>query len=321
LAGISHERRRREGVMTAGTPILVAGKNGQLARSLATQAKRRDTPLQAIGRPEIDLMRPESIHAVLSAVRPRAIVNAAAYTAVDRAEIDSANAFAVNSTGAACLAEAAAKFGIPLIHVSTDYVFDGRKRAPYVEEDSPSPLGVYGASKLGGEIAVRRAHPAATILRTAWLYSVWPPNFVATMLRLASERPVLRVVDDQCGNPTSAFDLADAILDLIDRPECRGALYHLSGRGETTWYGFAEAIFEGWSQRGRRVSRLERISTQDYGAPAPRPADSRLDCSKAEGDLGISLPDWRNSLEACLDAMMHDPNVGPSSKVWLREPD
>ena len=289
--------------MTSDASILVVGKNGQLARCLAAQAGRRGTPLQAIGRPQIDLVRPESIHAVLSAVRPRAIVNAAAYTAVDRAETDSANAFAINATGAGCLADAAARFGIPLIHVSTDYVFDGRKGAPYVEEDRASPLGVYGASKLAGETAVRRAHPAATILRSSWLYSVWPPNFVTTMLRLVSERPVLRVVDDQRGNPTSALDLAGAILDLLDRSECRGAVYHLSGRGETTWYGFAEAIFEGWSQRGRRAPRLERISTQDYGAPAPRPADSRLDCSKAERELGIRLPDWRSSLEACLDEL------------------
>lgn len=290
--------------MIADTPILVAGKNGQLARCLATQADRRGTPLQAIGRPPLDLVRPESIHAVVSTMRPRAIVNAAAYTAVDKAETDSAAAFAINATGAGCLAEAAAKFEIPLIHVSTDYVFDGRKRAPYVEEDGPSPLGVYGASKLAGEIEVRRAHPAATIIRTSWLYSVWSPNFVTTMLRLGSERPVVRVVDDQRGNPTSAFDLADAILDLIGRPECRGHLYHLSGHGETTWYDFAKAIFEGWSQRGRRVPRLERITTQDYGAPASRPADSRLDCSKAERELGIRLPNWRSSLEACLDALM-----------------
>ena len=289
--------------MTSDASILVVGKNGQLARCLAAQAGRRGTPLQAIGRPQIDLVRPESIHAVLSAVRPRAIVNAAAYTAVDRAETDSANAFAINATGAGCLADAAARFGIPLIHVSTDYVFDGRKGAPYVEEDRASPLGVYGASKFAGETAVRRAHPAATILRSSWLYSVWPPNFVTTMLRLVSERPVLRVVDDQRGNPTSALDLAGAILDLIDRSECRGAVYHLSGRGETTWYGFAEAIFEGWSQRGRRAPRLERISTQNYGATAPRPADSRLDCSKAERELGIRLPDWRSSLEACLDEL------------------
>jgi len=289
--------------MTSDASILVVGKNGQLARCLAAQAGRRGTPLQAIGRPQIDLARPESIHAVLSAVRPRAIVNAAAYTAVDRAETDSANAFAINATGAGCLADAAARFGIPLIHVSTDYVFDGRKGAPYVEEDRASPLGVYGASKLAGETAVRRAHPAATILRSSWLYSVWPPNFVTTMLRLVSERPVLRVVDDQRGNPTSALDLAGAILDLLDRSECRGAVYHLSGRGETTWYGFAEAIFEGWSQRGRRAPRLERISTQNYGATAPRPADSRLDCSKAERELGIRLPDWRSSLEACLDEL------------------
>jgi dTDP-4-dehydrorhamnose reductase len=301
--------------MTADTPILVVGKNGQLARSLATQAGRRGTPLQTIGRPQLDLVRPESVHALLSAVRPRAVVNAAAYTAVDKAESDSAAAFATNATGAACLAEAAAKFRIPLIHVSTDYVFDGRKGAPYVEEDGLSPLGVYGASKLAGEIAVRRAHPAATILRTAWLYSVWPPNFVTTMLRLAAERPALRVVDDQCGNPTSAFHLAGAILDMIDKPECRGALYHLSGRGETTWFGFAEAIFESLGRRGRPVPRLESISTQDYGAPAPRPADSRLDCSKAERELGIRLPDWRSSLDACLDELMREPNAGLSLEV------
>jgi dTDP-4-dehydrorhamnose reductase len=299
--------------MTATGPILVAGKHGQLARCLVMQAAQRAVPLLAVGRPEFDLTDTASIDRTFAAVRPCAVVNAAAYTAVDRAETDVDAAFAVNEAGAERLAVAAATAQVPFIHLSTDYVFDGRKRDSYVEDDVPSPLGVYGRSKLAGEIAVRKACPAAAIVRTAWIYSAYGTNFVRTMLRLAAERPIVRVVADQHGTPTSAHDLAGAILDMIERPAIEGKLYHLTGSGETTWYGFAEAVFAGWARRGRGIPQLERITTADYQAAAPRPANSRLDCSKIERELGIRLPDWHTSLEFCLETLARDGAEAPAS--------
>jgi dTDP-4-dehydrorhamnose reductase len=287
--------------------ILVAGKAGQLARCLAQEAHRRAIRLVALGRPELDITNQESISRAVAAHAPRAIVNAAAYTAVDKAEAEPALAMAVNRDGAEVLATAAAREGVPFIHVSTDYVFDGRKDAPYVEEDAPSPLGAYGRSKLAGETAVRAACPAAVILRTSWVYSRYGQNFVTTMLRLAATREKVQVVDDQHGAPTAAFDLAGAILDLVDRlgaaPRDRdsGDIYHLAADGETTWHGFAAAIFAGWARRGLRVPTLEAITTAQYPTAARRPANSRLDCSKVARVFGLRLPAWRISLERCLD--------------------
>jgi dTDP-4-dehydrorhamnose reductase len=195
---------------------------------------------------------------------------------------------------------------VPFIHVSTDYVFDGRKDEPYREEDAPFPLGAYGRSKLEGEAAVRAACPAAVILRTSWVYSPFGQNFVTTMLRLAETRDTVRVVDDQHGAPTAAADLADAILDLIDRlteagGRHLGGVYHLTPAGETTWHGFAAAIFAGWARRGRRVPALEAITTAQYPTAARRPANSRLDCNKIARVFGLRLPPWQSSLERCLD--------------------
>jgi dTDP-4-dehydrorhamnose reductase len=197
---------------------------------------------------------------------------------------------------------------VPFIHVSTDYVFDGRKDGAYVEEDAASPLGVYGRSKLEGESAVRAACPAGVILRTSWVYSPFGQNFVTTMLRLAETREKVQVVDDQHGAPTAAFDLADAILDLVEalaaaRDREAGGIYHLAAAGETTWHGFAAAIFAGWARRGRRVPALEAITTAQYPTAARRPANSRLDCSKAARAFGLRLPPWRSSLERCLDEL------------------
>jgi dTDP-4-dehydrorhamnose reductase len=295
--------------MSGPRPILVAGKTGQLARCLAQGARRRGTALMALGRPELDLSRPDAVARTVEAHAPRAIVNAAAYTAVDKAEAEPALAMAVNRDGAGALAAAAAGLGVPFIHVSTDYVFDGRKDAAYVEEDAPCPLGAYGRSKLAGEAAVRAACPAGVILRTAWVYSPFGQNFVTTMLRLALTREKVQVVDDQHGAPTAAFDLADAILDLVEQfaaaPHDRdaGGIYHLAGDGETTWHGFAAAIFAGWAWRGRRVPALEPISTAQYPTAARRPANSRLDCGKIARAFGLRLPPWRSSLERCLDEL------------------
>jgi dTDP-4-dehydrorhamnose reductase len=287
-------------------PILVAGKTGQLARCLAQEARRRGTTLVTLGRPEFDLSQPELVAPIIAAHRPRAIVNAAAYTAVDKAEAEPALATAINRDGAGALAAAAARLGTPFIHVSTDYVFDGRKDAPYREEDAPCPLGSYGRSKLEGETAARTACPAGVILRTSWVYSPFGQNFVTTMLRLAATREKIQVVDDQHGAPTSAGDLASAILDLAERLTARrmdgtGGVYHLAAAGETTWYGFAGAIFAGWARRGHRVPVLAPIATAQYPTAAQRPANSRLDCSKIARVFGLRLPPWQNSLEFCLD--------------------
>jgi dTDP-4-dehydrorhamnose reductase len=289
-------------------PILVAGKNGQLARCLADVGAQRAVPIFSAGRPEFDLEDPGSIERVVTAVLPEAIVNAAAYTAVDKAESEPQRAFAVNRDGAGQLAATARRFRIPFIHVSTDYVFDGLKSVPYREDDAPSPLGVYGRSKLEGEIAVMTANPDAFVFRTSWIYSPYGTNFVKTMLRLADTHDLVRVVDDQFGAPTAASDLARAILDAVahvveKKIQVEPGIYHVTAAGETTWFGFANAIFAGWRERGRRVPRLEAIATADYPTPVRRPANSRLDCAKFQRAFGVCLPLWSTSLGTCLDIL------------------
>jgi len=196
-----------------------------------------------------------------------------------------------------------------LIHVSTDYVFDGRKSSAYTEDDVTAPLGVYGRSKLEGEAAVREACSTALVLRTSWVYSPYGHNFVRTMLRFAETRDQVRVVDDQRGSPTAAHDLANAILDVLDRlaggnrPSPAG-IYHMAGAGETTWHGFASALFAGWARRGGTVPKLVAIKSTEYPTAAQRPTNSRLDCGKLERQFGIRLPRWQQSLEACLDRLL-----------------
>ena len=289
-------------------PILVAGKNGQLARCLADVGAQRAVPIFSAGRPEFDLEDPNSIERVLTAVLPAAIINAAAYTAVDKAESEPQRAFAVNRDGAGQLAATARRFRIPFIHVSTDYVFDGRKSAPYCEDDAPSPLGMYGRSKLEGETAVMNRNPNALVFRSSWVYSPYGTNFVKTMLRLADTHDLVRVVDDQVGAPTAASDLASAILDAVaqvveKKIRIEPGIYHVTAAGETTWFGFANAIFAGWRERGHRVPKLEAITTADYPTPVRRPANSRLDCAKFQHTFGICLPLWSTSLGACLDIL------------------
>jgi dTDP-4-dehydrorhamnose reductase len=292
----------------AEKPILVAGKSGQLARCLSDLAVLRNVPIVAVGRPELDLENGEAIDRVMAAVEPSAIVNAAAYTAVDRAEAEPELAFRVNCGGATLLADATARRGIPLIQVSTDYVFDGSKRTPYREDDIPAPLNVYGSSKLAGETAVLKACPCAAVIRTSWVYSPYSNNFVRTMLRLSESQPMVRVVDDQRGTPTSAADLAAGILAIVERLRspngCNAAgIYHLAGEGETSWHGFAAAIFASLARRGRRVPGLQAITTAEYPTPARRPQNSCLDSSRAERILGVRLAPWRSSLEECLDRL------------------
>jgi dTDP-4-dehydrorhamnose reductase len=204
--------------------------------------------------------------------------------------------------------------GVPFIQISTDYVFDGRKSLPYTEEDAPVPLGVYGRSKLEGEDAVLSACPDAVVLRTSWMYSPYGQNFVKTMLRLSEKREDVSVVVDQWGSPTAAIDLANGILDILSQLgrgdfSSRAGIYHLVAQGETTWHGFASAIFAGWLARGRSVAKLSPIKSAERSAAARRPANSRLDCGKIERQFGIRLPRWERSLDACLDRLLAEADL------------
>lgn len=283
--------------------LLVAGKSGQLAHALVERSRRLGSvSLMALEPPQLDLLDPASITRAITSTRPDVVINAAAYTAVDKAESDAAAAFALNRDGAGALAAAAAAADCPVIHVSTDYVFDGSKSGAYVEEDAPSPVSVYGRSKLKGEAAVAAANARHVILRTAWLYGAHGHNFPKTMLRLARERPELRVVADQRGNPTYAPHLADAILAItakIGSGQPWG-IYHATAAGETTWHGFASAIIAAAKPLGVPQIPVVPITTADYPTPAHRPANSCLDCGKLERVFGLRLPPWQQGLAECI---------------------
>lgn len=302
--------------MKNAAPIFVAGKSGQLARCLSDFARRLELPIAVAGRPEFDIELPESIDSVLNKLKPKIIINAAAYTAVDKAETEPERCYFVNRDGAGRLAEAALRRKVPFIHISTDYVFDGQKASPYREDDRTAPLGVYGCSKLEGEQAVLAAHPEALILRTSWVYSPFGSNFVKAILQLAESRPLLRVVDDQRGCPTSAHDLAAALLDIVLQlleagARRRAGIYHLSGTGQTTWYGFAAEILANVKKRGWRVPALEAITTADYPTLAQRPANSALDCAKVERAFGIKLPPWSASVADCINQLTTHKELQP----------
>ncbi|MBA1141382.1 dTDP-4-dehydrorhamnose reductase [Mesorhizobium neociceri] len=281
--------------------LVVTGRDGQVATSLLEAGKARDgIEVVAVGRPALDLTQPDTVFQALAAARPDIVVSAAAYTAVDQAEDEPDLAFAVNAVGAGKVAEAAAQLGVPVIHLSTDYVFDGSKDGAYVETDATAPLGVYGASKLAGELAVAAANPRHLILRTAWVYSPFGRNFVKTMLRLAGDRDEIAVVADQWGNPTSALDIADAILHaaamLRDDEAFDGyGIYHLAGTGETSWSGFARHILDTSARYGGPTARVRDIATSDYPTKAKRPANSRLSSAKFEGAFGWQAPEWREA--------------------------
>lgn len=290
-------------------PILIAGRTGQLARCLRELAAMHGLPAVTLGRPELDLENRDGIEKLIASIAPSAIINTAAYTAVDQAETEGARAFSINRDGAAALGDVAWQMNIPLIHLSTDYVFDGAKSDAYDETDIPAPLNVYGASKLAGEAAVLAAHPLATVIRCSWLYSPYGSNFVRTMLRLCETRQTVRVVRDQCGNPTYAFDLAEAVLRIVQRSvtddrRATAGIFHLAGQGEASWYDFAQAIFHERSRRGARIPALEGITTEEFPTAARRPRNSRLDSSKAERVFAIRLAPWRQSLESCLDQLV-----------------
>ncbi|WP_246731440.1 dTDP-4-dehydrorhamnose reductase [Methylocapsa sp. S129] len=297
----------------APSTIVVTGRRGQIASALGRTLTQAGFDVVLIGRPECDLVDAGAVRRAIAEARPALVINAAAYTAVDKAEDDSGAAFAVNRDGAGYVAEAAAQVGAPIIHFSTDYVFDGSKGAPYVESDPTRPLGVYGRSKLAGEAAVAEANSRAIILRTAWVCSSGGANFLNTMLRLAASRDELGVVNDQRGAPSFAADIAGAtaqiaanILDTPDDPSLYGT-FHLTSAGETTWCGFARSIFEGSAVRSGPHARVKPIATADYPTRAQRPADSRLDCSLVAARHGVVMPDWRDGLERCLDELFATP--------------
>jgi len=286
--------------------IAVTGKAGQIVTSLIDRGGAAGHEMIALGRPELDLADPASVFRALEAAVPDAIVSAAAYTAVDKAESESELAHAVNGPGARAVGEAAKTLGVPLVHISTDYVFGGMLGRPYLETDPTGPTAVYGASKLAGEQAVLTTHGNnSAVLRVAWVYSPFGANFVKTMLRLAGDRDEVSVVADQLGNPTSALDIADGIIQVAANlladsdPQLRG-VFHMTASGEASWADFAEAIFAASALRGGPSAQVKRITTADYPTPAIRPANSRLDCGLIARVHGVALPDWHQSLKTVM---------------------
>lgn len=280
--------------------VLVIGAQGQVGSALLRAAWPESFQIVGVARPEVDLAQPDSLAAAMARVQPRFVVNAAAYTAVDKAESDRAAAFAANGEAPGLLARLAQQAGATLVHLSTDYVFDGGKDGPYVETDPTGPMSVYGESKLAGEQAVAAAGGDWVILRTAWVYDAGPRNFVATMLRLGGQRDQLSVVNDQQGCPTSAAEIADAIVAVLAsrraQPGGPAGIFHFSGDGATTWFDFANAIFAEAAKRGLKVPTVLPIPTEQYPTPARRPRNSRLDCSKFARAFGVALRPWRESL-------------------------
>lgn len=282
--------------------ILVTGGTGQVGTGILHAAQ--DCDVVAPTRAELDLGDPAAIEAAVTSRDWAAVINCAAYTAVDKAESEPDTAFAVNAEAPRILAEATARRAIPLLHVSTDYVFDGAKPAPYVEDDPVAPLGIYGASKEAGERAVREANPRHIILRTAWVVSPWGNNFVKTMLRLGSERPKLGIVSDQIGCPTSAQDIAETLLSIArDRGECWGT-YHFVNAGQGSWFDLASAVFAHAAAAGMSIPQLDPIGTADYPTPAKRPANSRLSTTRLTKTFGIEPRSWREALDDIMATLL-----------------
>lgn len=283
--------------------ILLTGAGGQVGFELAC-ILRTVGEVVAPGRAQMDLSDLDQVRQVVRTLRPRLIVNAAAYTAVDRAEGDSALAHRINAEAPAVLAHEARLLGAPIVHFSSDYVFDGSKRAPYVESDPPHPINAYGHSKLAGEQAIAASGAAHLILRTSWVYGMRGNNFLLTMLKLGRERDEVRVVDDQHGAPTWSRTIADTTAAILAQAGAGGApwwaenggLYHLSCQGQTTWHGFADAIMKA---AGLACSVIP-ISSAEYPTPARRPANSVLSCAKLTGRFG-ALPAWDQALALCLN--------------------
>jgi dTDP-4-dehydrorhamnose reductase len=292
--------------MSAGRTLLVLGAGGQVGRELTDLPAPSNWNIIGLSHMDLDIADRDAVARAINRFRPAVVANAAAYTAVDKAETESDRAFAINRDGPRHIASAAAAIDAAVVHISTDYVFDGNKQTPYEESDPVAPANVYGASKEAGEREVREANPRHVIIRTAWVFASHGQNFLRTMVRLAGERDVVRVVADQYGTPTAAADIANAILAIatrLDRVQAYG-LYHLTYAGRTTWHGFASHIFADLSRRGMHVPALEAIATKDYPTPARRPPMSVLNCSKLAATFGISLRSWEGGVDETLRALL-----------------
>ena len=315
--------------------ILLTGKTGQLGSELNRLLPNLGKVV-APDRNELDLREPEKIRQIMRNAKPQLVVNAAAYTAVDAAETDQANALAVNAEGPRLLALEAKEIGAMLVHFSTDYVFDGSKKAPYLETDSANPLNAYGRTKLAGEQAIRESGVTHLIFRTSWVYSTHGRNFLRTILRLATEREEMKIVDDQLGAPTCALDLAEGTMSILagifadtkswQTFAAANGTYHMSAAGQTTWYEFAKAILEAarrapqdlpWlasatNARSLITRRVLPISTEEFRSPTRRPANSVLSNERLSQDFGVTLPDWRNQLQRCFSPKYVPANSLPS---------
>jgi dTDP-4-dehydrorhamnose reductase len=283
--------------------ILITGKSGQLSQSLQMLGGTHE--IITIGRPQTDFENPFNLGEEIIKAAPDIVVSAAAYTMVDKAEAETEKAKTINADAPEIIAISCKNLQIPLIHISTDYVYDGSKTSPYKETDTPSPLGIYGKTKLAGEDNVVKNTDDFVILRTSWVYSPFGNNFVKTMLNLGAAKDEISVVDDQRGNPTSALEIARAVIKIAEKlkkdtsPQLRG-VFHLAGSGETSWAGFAEEIFK----MAKLKTAVKKINTEQYPTPAKRPANSRLDCSKLSQIYSIRLPLWQDSLKECLEIFL-----------------
>ncbi|MEQ1547076.1 MAG: dTDP-4-dehydrorhamnose reductase [Chakrabartia sp.] len=285
-------------------PILVTGGSGQVGGAIARLANAKGLNIVAPGRSDLDLTDEASLIAAVTSQNWRAVINCAAYTAVDKAESEPNLAHSINALAPQILARETARLGIPIIHVSTDYVFDGTKMAPYVESDPVNPLSVYGRSKEAGEAAVRANNPAHAIIRIAWVMSARGANFINTMLRLGAERPEMKVVDDQWGCPSSASDIAEALCTVATELDGRAGTWHFSNAGEATWHGLAAYIFAATEKRGLPTPTLLPITTAEFPTTARRPANSRLATQKIMDDFGISARPWQHAIDDILAARL-----------------
>ena len=285
--------------------ILITGKNGQVVQSFLEISKDANYEVITLGRPEVDFANPSNLKEAIIAHKPDAMINAAAYTAVDKAESEPEIAKMVNVIATQEIAKAASELEIPLVHISTDYVFSGDKDTPYVETDEVAPCSIYGKTKLAGEEIIPKSHNNYAIFRTAWVFSPFGNNFVKTMLRLGETRDELNVVADQFGCPTSALEIARAIKIIVlrlieDNSQDLRGIFHLTAGGETNWAGFAKEIFTQNKEMSGKEVIVNSISTEQYPTPAKRPKNSRLNCDKLATYYGIKLPNWEISLKECL---------------------
>ncbi|MET0169195.1 MAG: dTDP-4-dehydrorhamnose reductase [Aliihoeflea sp.] len=301
------------------TRVLVLGKSGQLANALS----RLDQPgatIICIGRPDLDLENEASIRGAIARHTPDVVINAGAFTAVDRAESETDAAMAINAEGAGNAAAACAEAGIPIVHISTDYVYSGSKTAPYVENDATGPINAYGRSKLAGEVAVATHNPAHVILRTGWLYAPWGTNFARTMMRLSQERDVVRVVGDQFGTPTYVPHLAETVMKVALASStvsdiAKRGIFHIASTGEASWADFAEYLFAVSKRHGGAYSRVERIGTAQYPTPAARPGYSVLSTAKLREVFGLEMPAWQTGADAFVEAYQQLSTITPSPQT------